>query len=164
MNRTLTNGFIGVLLLTLASCGFQLRGSATLPDSLKTMYVQGINLQQDLGLDLKRGLTRNDVHVLESYQEGSAVLTILENKVERRVLSVGSNAKVSEYSLHGTVSFKVIDGDGRVMSDIQKVEAQRDYRFNQEQVLASDQEEVLLRKELNQQLVQSVLRQLSVLK
>jgi len=164
MNRTLTNVLIGFVLVALAGCGFHLRGSATLPDSLKTMYIQGISLQQDLGLELKRGLTRNDVLVIESYQEGSAVLTVLENKYERRVLSVGSDAKVSEYALHGLLRFKVTDGDGKVMSDSQKVEAQRDYRFNQEQVLASDQEEALLHKELNQQLVQSVLRRLSVLK
>jgi len=164
MNRTLTNGFIGFVLLALAGCGFQLRGSATLPDSLKMMYIQGINLQQGLGLELKRSLTSNDVVVLDSYQDGSAVLTILDNKYERRVLSVGSDAKVSEYALHGALSYKVTGPDNQVMADAQKVEAQRDYQFDQNQVLAADQEEELLRKELNQQLVQSVLRRLSALK
>jgi len=164
MNRTLTNSLIGFMLLALAGCGFHLRGSASLPDSLKTMYVQGINLQQGLGLELKRSLTRNDVVVVESYQEGSAVLTVLDHKYERRVLSVGSNAKVSEYSLHGWLSYKVTDGSGQVLANDQKVEAQRDYQFDQEQVLAADQEEELLRIELNQQLVQSLLRRLSVLK
>jgi len=164
MNRTLTNSLIGFMLLALAGCGFHLRGSASLPDSLKTMYVQGINLQQGLGLELKRGLTRNDVVVAETYQEGNTVLTVLDNKYERRVLSVGSNAKVSEYSLHGWLSYKVTDGSGQVLANDQKVEAQRDYQFDQEQVLASGQEEELLRKELNQQLVQSILRRLSALK
>ena len=163
MNRTLTNGFIGFVLLALAGCGFQLRGSATLPDSLKIMYIQGISLQQGLGLELKRGLTRNDVVVLDSYQKGSAVLTVLDNKYERRVLSVGSDAKVSEYGLHGSLTFKVTAEGDQIMIESQKVEAQRDYRFDQNEVLAADQEEELLRKELNQQLVQSVLRRLSAL-
>ncbi len=164
MTRTLSNVLIGFVFVALAGCGFHLRGTATLPDALKTMYVQGVNLQQGLGLELKRSLTRNDVTVVNAYQEGSAVLTILEHKLERRVLSVGSDAKVSEYALHGWVSFKVSDGNGKVISDAQKVEAQRDYRFDQDQVLAKDEEERVLREQLNQQLVQSILRRLSVLK
>lgn len=164
MNRTLTNGFIGVLLLALAGCGFQLRGSATLPDSLKTMYVQGIDTQRGLGRDLKRGLTNNDVTVIDNYQSDSAVLTVLDTKIERRVLSVGSNAKVSEYELYGFVSFKVSDGLGQVLSEAQKVEAQRDYQFDQDRVLGNDEEERLLREQLNQQLVQGILRRLSALK
>ncbi|MDC9724462.1 MAG: LPS assembly lipoprotein LptE [Gammaproteobacteria bacterium] len=164
MNRALSNVLISFLFLALAGCGFHLRGSATLPDSLKTMYVQGVNLQQGFGLELKRGLMRNDVTVVNNYQEGSAVLTVLENKFERRVLSVGSDAKVSEYGLHGWVSFKVSDGNGQLISDVQKVEAQRDYQFDQDQVLGKDDEERLLREQVNQQLVQSILRRLSALK
>ena len=164
MNRALLNSFVGLLLVVIAGCGFHLRGAATLPDSLKLMYVQGINLQRGLGLELKRSLESNDVTVINDYQEGSAVLTILDNNYERRVLSVGSDAKVSEYQLYGSLQLKVTDNTNQVVIESDKVEALRDYRFDQEQVLASDQEEALLRQELNQQLVQGVLRRLSVLK
>ena len=164
MNRALLNSFVGLLLVVIAGCGFHLRGAATLPDSLKLMYVQGINLQRGLGLELKRSLESNDVTVINDYQEGSAVLTILDNNYERRVLSVGSDAKVSEYQLYGSLQLKVTDNTNQVVIESDKVEALRDYRFDQEQVLASDQEEALLRQELNQQLVQGVLRRLSALK
>ncbi len=163
MKRYISNISMGFLLLTIAGCGFQLRGSADLPTSLQTMYVQGINMQQGLGLELKRGLARNGVTVLSDYQQDSAVLTILDNKFERRVLSVGSDAKVSEFELHVIVLFKVIDGDGNLLIESQSVEAQRDYQFDQNQVLGKDEEERLLQEQLNQQLVQSILRRLSVL-
>lgn len=163
MKHYLQSIFIGFLLIAIVGCGFQLRGSANIPVSLQTMYVQGVNMKQGLGLELKRVLTRNGVTVLSDYQQDSAVLTILDNKFERRVLSVGSDAKVSEYELHGIVTFKVIDNKGKVLADPQTVEAQHDYQFDQNQVLAKDEEERLLREQLNQQLVQSVLRRLSVL-
>ena len=163
MKRYLLNIVVGFTLLAVAGCGFQLRGSANIPASLQTMYVQGVNMQQGLGLELKRGLTRNGVTVLSDYQQDSAVLTILDNKFERRVLSVGSDAKVSEYELHGIVTFKVSDGEGKVLADSQTVEALRDYQFDQNQVLGKDEEERLLKEQLNQQLVQSILRRLSVL-
>jgi len=164
MNRSLSNVFVGLLLVMLVGCGFHLRGSATLSESLKLMYVQGINLQQGLGLDLRRALISNGITVVNDYQQGSAVLTVLDNKFERRVLSVGSNAKVNEYELYGLLKYKITDGDGKLLSEPQDVEARRDYRFDQAQVLASDSEETQLRKELNQQLIQSVLRRLSAIK
>ncbi|MBE0438817.1 MAG: hypothetical protein IBX57_03465 [Gammaproteobacteria bacterium] len=164
MTRSLSNTFVTLLLLAVAGCGFHLRGSADLPANIKKMYIQGADIKQDFGLALKRALSANGVTVLTDYQQGSSVLTVLENKTERRVLSVGADAKVSEYGLHGIVRFKVSDDKGQLILDEQSVEAQRDYQFNQDQVLASGNEERALREQLNQQLAQSVLRRLSVLK
>lgn len=164
MSRSLSKVILGLLFVVIAGCGFHLRGSASLPDSLKTMYIQGVNLQQGLGLELKRSLVSNDVKIMSDYQSGIAVLTMLDNKFERRVLSVGSDAKVSEYQLYGSLQYKLTDNNGQVIIESESLEAVRDYRFDQNQVLAADQEETQLRQALNEQLVQSLLRRLSVLK
>lgn len=164
MSRSLFNVFMGLLFVAIAGCGFHLRGAANLPDSLKQIYVQGINLKQGLGLTLQRGLKQNGVDVVSDYQKESAVLTILDNRFERRVLSVGSNAKVSEYELYGLLKFKITDGEGKLIVEPQTLEAIRNYQFDQTQVLSSDSEEALLRENLNQQLVQSLLRRLSAVK
>lgn len=164
MSRSLSNVFMGLLLIAIAGCGFHLRGVVPLPDSLKLMYVQGINVQQGLGLTLKRGLQQNGVQVVNDYEKDSAVLTVLENKFERRILSVGNNAKVSEYELYSVLKFKVTDGQGKLLIEPQQLEAIRDYQFDQTQVLSSDGEEAILREQLNQQLVQSLLRRLSAVK
>ena len=163
MNRTVMNVFVGFLLVVIAGCGFQLRGAANIPESLKTMYVQGVSFQSGIGLELKRGLVSNDVTVLTEYQEGSAVLSLFEPKFERRVLSVGGDAKVREYQLYAAVTVKLTDANNKVLIESDKIEALRDYVFDEAQVLASDQEEALLRRELNEQLAQNILRRLSVL-
>jgi LPS-assembly lipoprotein len=164
MSRSFLNVSMGLLLVAIAGCGFHLRGVVPLPDSLKLMYVQGINVQQGLGLTLKRGLKQNGVQVVDNYEKDSAVLTVLENKFERRVLSVGNNAKVSEYELYSVLKYKVTDGQGKLLIEPQQLEAIRDYQFDQTQVLSSDGEEAILREQLNEQLVQSLLRRLSVVK
>ncbi|MDO7598028.1 MAG: LPS assembly lipoprotein LptE [Pseudomonadota bacterium] len=164
MSRSFLNVFMGLLLIAIAGCGFQLRGVVPLPDSMKLMYVQGINVQQDLGLTLKRGLQQNGVQVVDNYEKDSAVLTVLENKFERRILSVGNNAKVSEYELYGVLKFKITDGQGKLLIEPQQLEAIRNYQFDQTQVLSSDGEEAILREQLNEQLVQSLLRRLSAVK
>ena len=164
MTRYLSKVVLSFMFVVLVGCGFQLRGAANLPDSLKTMYVQGVDLKRGLGRELRLGLTHNGITVIDDYQEGAAVLTILENKIERRVLSVGGDAKVSEYELFGTLNFNITDDLGQALAEAQQVQAIRDYQFDQNQVLGKDEEENVLREQINQQLVQSLLRRLSVLK
>jgi len=164
MNRVVSTIFWGVFLLMLAGCGFQLRGEASVPEALKTLYIQGINTQQDtLGLQLKRALVRNGITVVDDYQEGAAIFTVLENRYDRRVLSVGSNAQVREFELDAWVTFKVTDDKGNELSDVQRVEASRDYQFDRNQILAMDEQERVLREDLNKQMVQSILRRLSAM-
>lgn len=164
MNRVVSKLFMGILLLVLAGCGFELRGEASVPDALKTMYIQGVNTQQDyLGLQLKRSLIRNGIQVLDEYQEGAAIFTVIENRYERHVLSVGGDAKVSEYELEAWVVYRVTDDKGELLGEQQRVEARRDYQFDRTQILAMDEQERVLREDLNKQIVQSILRRLSAL-
>ena len=164
MMLSLSNVVIIFMLMVIASCGFHLRGTAIIPDNLKVIYIQGIDTNKGLGRELKDSLVVNGVTVVNDYQKDSAILTILENKVERRVLSVGSDAKVNEYELFGFVEFKVSDAEGQTLSEQQRVEARRSFQFDQSQVLGSIEEGGLLRQQLDQQLVQSILRRLAAIK
>ena len=164
MNQVVSKLFMGILLLLLAGCGFQLRGAASVPDELKTMYIQGVNTQQDyLGLQLKRSLIRNGIQVLDEYEQGAAIFTVLENRYQRHVLSVGGDAKVSEYELEAWVVYRVTDDKGELLGEQQRVEARRDYQFDRTQILAMDEQERVLREDLYKQIVQSILRRLSAL-
>ena len=155
---------LGFSFIAIEGCGFQLRGTTSLPDSMKTVFIQGINLQRGIGRDLKRSLESNGSVVLETYQDGSAIFSVLDYVNERRVLSVDSNAKVNEYRLYGRLRFSVTDGAGETLLGAREVEAVRDYRFEQNQVLGIDEEETELRNQIDQQLVQSALRMLETIK
>ena len=120
-------------------------------------------MRQGLGLELKRTLRRNGINVIDDYMEGAAVLSFLEHRYERRVLSVGGNAKVSEYELILEVAFQLTDNQQNKLIDNERFEAQRDYQFDQEQVLGRDGEESLLREEMEKQISQAIVRRLSAL-
>lgn len=154
---------IAGLCMLIAACGFQLRGAADLPASIQTMHIQGISMRDGLGLELKRTLRRNGINVIDDYSEGAAVLSFLRNRYERRVLSVGGNAKVSEYELILEVTFQLSDNQQNKVIDNESFEARRDYQFDQEQVLGRDGEERLLRDEMDKQVSQAILRRLSAL-
>lgn len=164
MMKQFSQIIFGLLVLNLTACGFHLRGDADVPELLQSLYVQGVDLRQNaFGLELKRALTRNGVKVLDSYQEGTSILTILDNRYNKRVLSVGTDAKVREYELEAVVRYKVTDDKGQIIQEQQTVEARRDYQFDSDQVLASDEQERVLREDLNKQLAQSLLRRLSAI-
>ena len=164
MKRIVSNSFVAFLLMLLIGCGFHLRSAIDYSDSLKSIYVEGISLQRGIGLYLKRGLKSNGIEVLDTYQKGSAVLKVTETKHDRRVLSVGSSAKVSEYELYSSISFSLTDSHGEILAGSQQVQAHRDFQFNENQVLARESEEASLRQHLNKELVQGVLRRLSAIK
>lgn len=163
MKRYLSNFVVIFSLMVLVGCGFHLRGAVQLPDSLQTIYVDGLSTKRGVGLTLKQNLVSNGILVVDSYESGSAVLKVLDNQFERRVLSVGSDAKVSEYELHGLIRYSVIDGQQQTVIDQEEVEAQRDYQFDQDDVLGKAEEERELREQLNQQLVRAIMRRLSTL-
>lgn len=151
-----------------SACGFHLRGtgeSAALPDALKTMIVQGIDLNQARGRVLTASLRANGVQLLSvQAKQSAAVLTVLSNVQERRVLSVGTNAKVSEYLLYGAIKFTVSDENGVSLTAPQMVEAQRDYQFDANQVVSAGEEQTALYDQINHQLVQALMRRLAALK
>lgn len=164
MKHVAFRSFITLVILILAGCGFQLRGAATVPDELKTLYIQGVNTRQDsFGRQLKRALQRNGIQVLDDYEEGAALLTVLENRYERNVLSVGNDAKVREFELETWVVYQITDKTGEIIGEQQRVEARRDYQFDRGQILAMDEQERVLREDLNNQMVQSIIRRLSAL-
>jgi LPS-assembly lipoprotein len=165
MNGVVSRFLIVAMCIVLTACGFEMRGSSGLPVSLQTIYIQGVDTRHDFfGLELRRELQRQGATIVEDYETDSAVLTVLENRYRRHVLSVGTDAKVREFELRASASVKVTDAAGKVLVDKMDVEAQRDYQFDRGQILASDEQERVLREDLNKQMVQSIIRRLSVLK
>lgn len=164
MPQSLKFSLMALLLTMLAACGFQLRGAADIPSSIQTMYMQGINIRDGFGLQLKRTLNRNGIEVLSEYQEGAALMSFKTNRLQRRVMSVGvQTAKVSEYELILDVVFDLSDADQNKLIENERFEARRDYQFDPQSVLGRDAEEELLRAEMYEQISQAILRRLSAL-
>lgn len=151
------------LLLSLVACGFQLRGAADLPASLRTMHIQGISLRSELGIELKQTLERNGVRVVETYEEGVALFSVKQDRLNRQVLSVGADGRANEYELTQVLVIRVTDAEEGVRLENERFEARRDYQFDPIQVLGREDEERLLRDDMNKQLSQAVIRRLDAL-
>ena len=151
--------------LFLAGCGFHLRGATEygLPPALATLRVtvQGSTQQYDpLRVAMTNALrTQAGVDVVDAAE--APVLLLFAEKFDRQLLSVDSTGKAEEYLLRYAVSFRVTDKDSKILSEPQTVRVQRYFAFDRLNVLANEREESELRRDMQNDAVQQILRRLA---
>jgi LPS-assembly lipoprotein len=140
-------------MLQSAGCGFHPRGSAALPPSMATTFITSGQPYSSLVDDFAAALKIHDVRVTEERSEATAVLNILENKIETGVLSVNTSGKVLEYEIRQTVSFSVVTAGNEPLVPVQTVSMNRDYVFSSTDVLGKQREDKVVKANLQQNIV-----------
>ena len=157
---------IALIFLLMASlvsgCGFHLRGTIILPDSIRTVSVKSpdVNLRDAL----VSGLEANNVIIVNSPTSDSAQINISKAEFTREVSTLDNRGKSTGYVLILRASYTVIDSAGKELVKPSVATARRDYNFDQDQLLSATREEELLRDEMRQDAAQSILRKMSRIK
>lgn len=147
-----------VLVLLIASCGFQLRGSANLP--FETLYVPGAT--GGIALDLKRTIQAGTAtRVVDTPKDAQAVLEFTGETREKEILSLTGAGRVREFRLRYRVQYRVHDRKGREYVPLTTLLQVRDILFNDSIVLAKESEELLLYNDMQRDMVQQIMRQLA---
>jgi LPS-assembly lipoprotein len=148
-----------VLALSLAACGFQLRGQARLP--FETLYVAIPDISP-MGIELKRNIIAGTrTKLVNSAAEAQAVLSVLAEERGKSILSFDTSGRVREFQLRYRLSFRVHDAKGRDYLPQSEIRLTRDVSFNDSQVLSKEAEELLLYRDMQTDMVQQVLRRLA---
>jgi LPS-assembly lipoprotein len=152
---------VATLALPLAACGFHLRREAQLPASMQRLHIDIADTSSALAKGLAKALPRSGVQVVDAAGADVAVMKISANTLSTDVLSVGGNARATEYALRYHVEFAVDDAAGTAILPKQTIELSRDFTFDASQALGVAAETDLLAKELQQDMVQAILRRLA---
>jgi LPS-assembly lipoprotein len=153
--------FAVALLLTLAACGFKLRGTAQVP--FETLYLPGAT--GGIALDLKRNIQiGTNAKVVDDAAKAEAVLQFTEEARQKEVLSLTGTGKVREFQLRYRVGFRVHDGKGGEYVPQSTIQLTRDVTFNDTEILAKEQEEALLFRDMQTDMVQQIIRRLAAAK
>ena len=143
----------------LAGCGFQLRGTATLP--FDTLYMPPVS-GQGVALDLKRNIqSGTKTVVVDDPKKAEAVLEFTQELRQKVILSLAATGRVREFQLRYVVGFRVHDGKGGEFVPLSTVQLTRDITFNDSDVLAKETEEALLYRDMQFDMVQQLMRRLS---
>lgn len=152
-----------VLLLTLlsiAACGFHLRGAPQLPPQMARTYIDTEDRYSLFYRLLRQELAAAGVVLVDSAAEADAVFSILSDETDQRVLSVSARNVPREYEVYYSVYFTVQSNDGLLLEP-QLQTGTRDYTYDETQVLGKSREEELLREAIARDLVRIILIQLS---
>jgi len=156
------------LSLVLSACGFHLRGDGghyTLP--FPTMYV-GLPESSPLAIDLKRNIRANGgTTIVNSPKDADGVIEVISDPEKTRtksILSLNSNGRVREYLLAYNIVFRVRDRLGNELLAPTQIMLTRPITFNETQLLAKEQEEALLYKDMQTDLVQQMMRRMAAIK
>ncbi len=145
---------IAVLGLTTA-CGYHLRGSIALPTELKKVYMFGMS--GALSQEMRAFLRAADATVAASPNDAGVVIKVLKEDMRRRVTSVGQTGKSSEMELNYYLRFQFYDNQENPLLNEQTIELSREFFNDQTAVLAKENEEQMIRKEMYRQVARTLL-------
>ena len=159
------NIFVALLLTALVTgCGWQLRGKGMLPEGLETLHVVSRDPQGELAVDLSRALASAGVTITDSAANSDLILSILRERSMVRVATVNEQARISEQELTEQAEFTVINRAGEVVMPRSVVSVERIFEYDENNVLATQDERELIRREMRRDLVSQILNRLRQLK
>src|SRR5258705_6965836 len=146
--------------LLLASCGFHLRGQASLP--FESLYVSGSPLfANQIARSVRAG---SHTRVTTDPKDAQVTLQILSELRERLILSLSAAGRVREITLRYSVSFRLTDAKGIEYVPPTPIVLRRDITYSDSDVLGKEQEEALLYRDMQNDAVQQIVRRLEVAK
>lgn len=100
--------------LSLAACGFKLRGASPLP--FNSLYTN-ISSQSAFGIQIIRGIRANSPHtaIVNDPNEAEVRLIQISSRRTRKEMSLDVNGKVEEYELGLYISFTLVDNEGNAL-------------------------------------------------
>jgi LPS-assembly lipoprotein len=157
----LSNFLLALSFLSLAACGFHLRGMADL--SFQSLYILKSGAPA-IAADLKRTLTTNGVKVVSTPEQADLQLDLMGEASEKRILSLSGGGRVREYELIYSVTFRTRSSVDEPWGAPQTVEQRRDYSYDDTLLLAKEGEEARLNSDMRADATREIMRRLSAQK
>ncbi|VAW72159.1 hypothetical protein MNBD_GAMMA12-2045 [hydrothermal vent metagenome] len=151
---------IVLLVLIVSACGFQLRGKIALPTEMAKVYIQSENLR--LAGQLGQALKVSGAKIIKNREQATAILKISNVSNRKKVRSVGGAGRAREFRLIYSVSVEIKDAASKIIMKQQTAKLIRDFSFNESQVVGKSVEESIIRKEMERQMISTLLRRIQL--
>lgn len=156
---------LGLVTAALTGCGFQLRQTGDYP--FKALFA-GFSTTTPLGAELSRQLRATGRMELlteaKQAQQADVILDILQEQRQRVVVGVNASGQVRELQLRMTVRFRLRTPEGVEWIEPAELYQQRDLSFNETAALSKEVEESMLYRDMQNDIVQQIVRRLSRVK
>lgn len=150
-----------LLSISLAGCGFQLRGAYTLP--YENIYISGPD-HSPIVASLKRAVRMSSTRLADSAKDAQATLMPTGEIRVPIILSLSSAGRVREKRLSFRYGYRIVDNAGRDLIVPGNIEINRDLTYSDSDALSKTQEEELLWQDMQKDVVEQLMRRLSATK
>ena len=145
-----------------AGCGFALRKAPSF--AFKTLF-SPLAEGSSLGTSLKGALESDGkVRVITDAQQinqAEVILDVLQDQREKIVVGINASGQVREFQLRIRFQFKLRGATGKELIAPIEIFQQREIAFNESAALAKEAEEGLLYREMQNDIVQQIMRRLA---
>lgn len=147
----------------LTACGWRLQGATRLPESVSVVYIDAVDPYSDFSRALRRSLQDAGARVVEDRAAAAAVIKIRKDNPGQSVQSVSALNIPQEYQVFYQLEYAV-ELNGKEVIEPQTVTLSRNYSYDENVMLAKQEEEGVLRAALAHDLAGQVLWRMAALK
>ena len=160
-NTVLRSLLVAMVSLTIASCGFALRGSYNLPDEVDKVSLTSFDPYGELTRQMRNALRQHNVQMV-SPSDDIANIQLLSESNSAQTLSLYQNSRVAEKEFRYVARYRVtVPGKG---SYTYNTTLSRNFLDNPLTALAKSVEQNKLVAEMSTEATRQIMRQLSQLK
>lgn len=151
---------LGAASALLCGCGFELRRAPEL--SFKTVQLKGFAPLSPLASELKRSIAASrTTQVVDTPAQAQVVLEALADGREKSVVASTAAGEVRELQLRSRLSFRLRSVAGKELIPATEILLSRDMSYNETNALAKEQEEALLYRAMQSDIVAQIMRRLA---
>ena len=152
----------GSAAFVLAGCGFALRQPPKL--NVQRIALVGFEPRTPLYEELRRQIAATGTsHVVETQAQSDLVLEAVSSKRDKVVAAQTAAGQVREFTLRQRLRFRARTPAGRVLIPETELVLSRDMSYNETDALAKEQEEAMLYRAMQVDIVDQLMRRLAAL-
>jgi LPS-assembly lipoprotein len=151
-----------LLVLSLSACDFHLRGHNMQGSGLPfgSLYLKSA-APSPLVPDLQNNLELYKIRITSTAAEADLTLDIVSEATSKQIVALSGAGQVLEFQLSYRVALRAYDKQMNDWLPADEIALQRSLPYDDAQILAKEQEEALLYRDMRADAVQQVMRRLS---
>lgn len=132
--------------------------------SLNKIYL-AVPPNSAVGAEIARNLrAAGNVTLVGDRKQAQGIVELLGETRDREVLAVNAQGRAREFTLRLTTRFRVVAPDGTELLAPLTLSARRDISINDADILAREQEEVLLYRDMQSDIVRQMINRIAAIR
>lgn len=132
--------------------------------ALRTIYLE-VPPNSPVGAEIARNLRASgDVTLVNERKQAQGIVELLGENRDRQVVAVNAQGRAREFTLILTTRFRVVAPDGTELLAPTTLGARRDISINDADILAREQEEGLLYRDMQSDIVRQMINRIAAIR